>query len=306
MSNIINSTQKPMVSVIMITYGHENYIEEAINGVLMQEGDFDLEVIIANDNSPDKTSEVIKKIMSNHPKSQLIKYFRNKMNLGIIGNFLHAMSQGTGNYLALCEGDDFWIDPLKLQKQLSFLESNKEYVLTGHHRIIVDENSKVINDSNVESADYHTQCLFFRNILQHNFLSYDARKIVNGDTFLLLYLENFGRFKLLDFNGSAYRQSNSGVWALKSIDDKFAISNSSFETMMVFFRKYNYNISIKKLQEYIIDNKYRFAIRLKEENRIKESLFYFFKFLGSVIKLGNLELRYFKMAIIYFFNKKTC
>jgi glycosyltransferase involved in cell wall biosynthesis len=112
------------LSVIMITYGHEKFIEQAINGVLMQECDFEVELIIANDCSPDQTDEVIQNILKNHPRASWIKYINHEKNLGMMPNFLFALSQCKGEYIAMCEGDDYWITKDKLQKQIAILESN--------------------------------------------------------------------------------------------------------------------------------------------------------------------------------------
>lgn len=121
--------KQPKVSVCMITYGHEKFIEEAINGVLMQECDFVVELIIANDCSPDKTDAVIQNILCNHPRASWIKYIKHDKNLGMMPNFIFAMQECKGKYIALCEGDDYWTDPSKLQKQVDFLEANSDYVI---------------------------------------------------------------------------------------------------------------------------------------------------------------------------------
>ena len=109
--------EKIMVSVIMITYKHESYIAEAIEGVLKQECDFELELIIADDCSPDSTEQIVKEIINNHPNGHWIRYTKHQTNLGMINNFIWSVKQSNGKYLALCEGDDYWTDPLKLQKQ---------------------------------------------------------------------------------------------------------------------------------------------------------------------------------------------
>jgi len=93
--------EKPIVSVVMITYGHENYIEEAIKGVLMQEITFPIELIIANDNSPDNTDLVVKKILKDHPKSSIVKYIKHQVNKGMMLNFIYALSESKGKYIAL-------------------------------------------------------------------------------------------------------------------------------------------------------------------------------------------------------------
>lgn len=121
------SDKNIMVSVDMITYGHEKYIRQAIEGVLMQQTDFAVELIIADDCSPDRTKDIVEDIINNHPKGNIIKYFRHEKNLGMQANGMFAIQKCTGKYIALCEGDDYWTDPLKLQKQVDFLENNEEY-----------------------------------------------------------------------------------------------------------------------------------------------------------------------------------
>lgn len=110
----------------MITYGHEMFIEQAINGVLSQIGDFDLELIISNDCSPDNTDSKIKKILLEHPNASKIKYFNQKNNLGIMPNFYFTFYKCKGNFIAVCEGDDYWIDNFKLQKQINLFNKDKE------------------------------------------------------------------------------------------------------------------------------------------------------------------------------------
>ena len=80
--------KKPLVSVVMITYNHENYIKEAIEGVLMQECDFEIELILANDCSSDQTHEVIQDILNLHPKANIINYFNHDKNIGVNYNKL--------------------------------------------------------------------------------------------------------------------------------------------------------------------------------------------------------------------------
>lgn len=133
-------TINPKVSVCMITYGHEKYILQAIEGVLMQECDFDFELIIADDCSPDDTSNIIEEIIKNDPKAIRIKYFKHEKNIGIMSNFLFALKQCKGKYVALCDGDDYWTDPLKLQKQVGFLDCYTDYVIHSGKAQILEKN----------------------------------------------------------------------------------------------------------------------------------------------------------------------
>lgn len=167
---------KPKVSVAMITYGHENYIEEAINGVLMQECDFEVELIIVNDYSPDNTHKTILEILKNHPNSSWIKYIKHNENLGMLPNFIFALNKCQGRYIAICEGDDYWTDPYKLQKQVYFLESHPSYIIhSGKAQVLKGNNLVKESYSTLESKTYdikgfytvnrvYTCTVMFRNI----------------------------------------------------------------------------------------------------------------------------------------------
>ncbi len=122
----------PLVSVSMITYKHEEYVKEAILGVLMQETSFAFELIVSNDHSPDKTHDVIESLLLQHPRADRVRYIRHHHNLGIMGNALHNLRQCRGDYIAFCEGDDCWTDPKKLQKQVRKLEQNPTSDLCFH------------------------------------------------------------------------------------------------------------------------------------------------------------------------------
>lgn len=119
-------TTQPKVSVCMITYNHENYIGDAIEGVLMQKCNFEVELVVANDCSTDATDIIIEDILKNHQQASWIKYINHKENVGMMPNFIWVLNQCNSKYIALCEGDDYWTDPLKLQKQVDFLEGNKD------------------------------------------------------------------------------------------------------------------------------------------------------------------------------------
>lgn len=132
---------KPLVSIVMITYGHELFIKRAIENVLEQETKFQIELIVANDCSPDNTDQIVKEIISDHPKASLIKYFKREKNLGIMPNFYDALWKSTGKYIAICEGDDYWTDPNKLQTQVDFLENHTDYTICFHSAKVIEQKS---------------------------------------------------------------------------------------------------------------------------------------------------------------------
>lgn len=208
----------PVVSVCMVTYGHENFIAEAINGVLMQECDFDYELVIGNDDSPDSTDLIIKQIIQNHPNGHRIKYHKHQQNMGMMLNFRFILNQCRGQYIALCDGDDYWTDPKKLQKQVNFLADNSEYVLCFHKARILHPNGSVSEDSigkfpeNYENLEtllkhgnyIHTPSVLFRNVIE----SYPDEFLRSpiGDYFLYVLLAEKGKLKHLPAVMCVYRQ----------------------------------------------------------------------------------------------------
>jgi len=138
--------QNPMVSVVMITYNHEKYVVQAMNGVFMQKCNFDVEFIIANDKSTDQTNKKILDCLSKAsiPKNIKIEYSNHKQNKGVSENFIWSLKKAKGKYIAICEGDDYWIDSLKLQKQVDFLVENKSVGLVSTLRKNLNQESGVI------------------------------------------------------------------------------------------------------------------------------------------------------------------
>lgn len=150
-----------LVSVKMITYNHESFIGKAIEGVLMQKTDFDFELIICSDCSTDKTDDVISEYLQTHGRKNLIKYFRHEKNLGAYRNGIFALNQCKGKYIALCEGDDYWTDPLKLQKQVDLMENGEDVglVYTNFAYLIGSQKS----EHNFEFANFFSLNDFFVN-----------------------------------------------------------------------------------------------------------------------------------------------
>lgn len=209
-------TQTPTVSVLMITYGHEQFIEQAINSVLMQECDFDFELILANDRSPDATDEIIQSILINNPKASCIKYTIHEKNMGPTPNFIFTLLEAKGRYIAICEGDDYWTDNLKLQKQVDFLNQNPAYNLVGHHALssensvigIFEKNSFDFDEINFRNLRIPTASFVFRNNISYP----DWLLNVTGVDRALIFLNAMkGRIKILPFTGSFYRIHPGGL-----------------------------------------------------------------------------------------------
>jgi glycosyltransferase involved in cell wall biosynthesis len=218
-SKLVRMLNLPLVSVCMITYNHEQFIEEAINGILMQEIDFNIELIISDDASPDDTYLVVKDIMENHPKGHLISYFQHEKNIGMSANFQWALNECKGKFIAICEGDDYWIDTFKVNEQVEFLEKNMEYVMVADNAIWHDVSiNKKRNFSNraerdigliemLEERQFATASVLFRN---SNALKLNLSKIL-GDTVLWVFLSTLGKIKYRTKTTSVYRRHESGA-----------------------------------------------------------------------------------------------
>lgn len=136
-------TSDIMVSIACITYNHEKFIAKALQGFVSQKTSYKLEIIIADDHSTDSTPTIIKDYYKRYP--ELIKPILRDLNIGSRKNALETLRMCNGDYIALCEGDDFWIDDRKIQKQVDFLENNPGFVMCTHNVKVEFDNVARIN-----------------------------------------------------------------------------------------------------------------------------------------------------------------
>ena len=127
-----------MVSVVIATWNHERYIEKAVRSVLIQNVNFEYEVLIGEDCSPDDTANVLRRMEPQLPDNFHIFY--RPVNYGGHKNFQYLFDRAVGKYMIILEGDDYWTYEYKLQKQVDFLESNPEYIAVAHNMKMVDQN----------------------------------------------------------------------------------------------------------------------------------------------------------------------
>lgn len=129
-----------MVSVVCPTYGHEKYIRKALDSILMQKVNFNMEVLVGEDCSPDNSREILKEYEKKYPGFFTV-FYREK-NMGPKKNIMDLLKGTKGKYFIILELDDFWVDENKLQKQVDFLETHNDYFAVCHKFIVVDENDK--------------------------------------------------------------------------------------------------------------------------------------------------------------------
>lgn len=248
--------KKPLVSVVMITYAHENFIEQAVSSILMQNCDFEVELIIANDNSPDSTDQIVLDIIKNHPKGKWIKYTKHQINTGMMPNFIWALEQCSGNYIALCDGDDYWADPYKLQKQVDFLEKNESYSLCFHKINILNKDGDVVEDFITKVPEnYET----FENLANSNFIHTPSvvfrskylplpLKLSNapvGDYILWLHLASHGKIHYIPESMAIYREG-VGIWSSKSQSNRLIEWCFVLFICIDYFKSFNIEKPLKK------------------------------------------------------------
>ncbi|HKP54369.1 MAG TPA: glycosyltransferase [Chloroflexia bacterium] len=128
------------VSVLIITYNHERFIAQAVESALMQQTDFDYEIVIGEDCSTDGTREIVRELHRRHPDK--IRLLLPEKNLGVARNFAQTLDACHGEYVALLEGDDYWTSPDKLQKQVEFLDSHPQCATCSHRVTIVHDDEQ--------------------------------------------------------------------------------------------------------------------------------------------------------------------
>lgn len=134
----INKEEQPlMVTIRCITYNHEPYIRQCLEGFIMQKTNFRFEAIVHDDASADETANIIREYAEKYPDIIKPIFETENQYSKLDGSIQRIMSEHIhGKYVAMCEGDDYWIDPLKLQKQVDFLESNPKYSMCAHNAFV--------------------------------------------------------------------------------------------------------------------------------------------------------------------------
>lgn len=227
------NNSKPLVSICMITYNQSDYIKQALESVLDQECDFEFEVILSNDSSIDDSDLLIRNIMELHPKGGKVKYFNHSKNLGMVKNLAFAYENCQGKYIAMCEGDDYWIDKYKLEKQINFLEKNPSFSICYHPvnvlfpngktdidfdvKGIIEKNESTIFDLAVLGNYIHTPSVVFRKIIVDFPSNFFLSPI--GDFFIWMLIAQHGHIKRLSENMAVYRYG-VGVHSLSSRFEK--------------------------------------------------------------------------------------
>ncbi|WP_094288530.1 glycosyltransferase family 2 protein [Mycobacterium lehmannii] len=227
----------PKVSVVSVTYNHEAYIRDALNGFVAQKTDFPVEVIVADDGSTDASPAIIRDYATRYP--ELFRPILRSKNVGVNANTKDALSSARGEYVALCDGDDYWTDPMKLSKQAAFLDEHPDIAVCFHPVRTIwtagdyDESTKLQDVLRTLervvfpefppffwAGDMSLNTLISRNFIQTNAAMYRRLDNYGGipadvmplDWFLHVWHGATGGIAMLSETMGIYRRHPKGIW----------------------------------------------------------------------------------------------
>ncbi|MBP6182581.1 glycosyltransferase [Flavobacterium sp.] len=296
------------VSICCQTYNHVNYIEECLNGFLMQKTNFKFEILLRDDASADGTTEIVKKYSDKYPDiiNPLI-YNENQYQKGV-SPFRDNVKRAKGKYIAICEGDDYWTDSYKLQKQVDLLEMNSIYGLVYSDIDTVDENNsylsrKFITQNELAFCNNFEEFLIYAPFIapctwlfRKEFISYEKKNFVVGDLPLLLDIS-----------------SRSKVYMIKEVTSNYRISKNSASHHTDPINNYNFNKGILDIQlyyatKYKVSSNVLFKIFIKNFksnylNALKFNDYDFIKLLNGLINRANGFPFYYNVLVFTFKHK---
>ena len=260
----VDNSETPLVSIKCMTYNHKDFIAQALDGFLMQKTDFPFEVLVHDDASTDGTDDVIREYEKKFPK--IIKPIYETENQWSKGNGAHHVkidAQIKGKYIAICEGDDYWLDENKLQMQVSFLEKNNDYTMSCHNAIKKDLTNGKESLFNKEDfsilgpkeliLEWHipTASIVLRKKILKKILP-TKKEYVQGDIQLSLACYDNGKIHYISKPMSVYRYNLSGSATARSNSDpfKYLYANTLLWKDLNNFYDYKYSKFIQKKIRY--------------------------------------------------------
>lgn len=269
-----------ILTVCLITYNHDQYVEQAIDSILMQKTNFNWKLVIADDCSKDNTREILKHYQQKYPEK--IHLILQEKNVGPARNFIELITYPKSKYIAYLEGDDYWLDENKLQKQVDFLEENNDYVIHSasarliKNGVLTDETIGFEKESkSFEISDFFrnnnlVSCtIMYRNVLKEFPDFY--KELVFGDWFLYILLmhKTGGKSFRLNEIFSAYRIHNSS--AMASLTDETFVSKHF--ALVIAIKKY---LKLQSNNKEIVNSMNFYALQLFNF-AVKKSKFKAFK-----------------------------
>jgi len=286
MINNNSEGEKPLVVIRCITYNHEPYIRDALEGFVMQKTDFPFVAIVHDDASTDGTAAIIREYAEKYP--DIIKPIYETENQyskrdGSLGRIMNKACEETGaKYIAFCEGDDYWIDPLKLQKQVDFLESHPDYGMVYSDFNILDQTTGRLHPSQFKNnpkkflKNYPDVATF---VLRKGYVappSWMFRRELNPDNRILsldgtyVYFTHFlatTKVYVFDETMVTYRKLEESASHSRDVDKMFMRADNILDTQMKLIDKYNLGDELKRK---CIESHYKSILASAIANKRKE------------------------------------
>ena len=252
------------INVIVTTYNHEKYITQCLESVLEQKGDFQIEVIVGDDCSTDNTRKIIKEFEERYPK--IISVLPMEKNLGITKNLKRCLDACSGEYIAICEGDDYWTDEYKLQKQMTLLETHQDFSMCFSALMIYHED-KDIFELHLGQTLFDKEFLTTEELIDNNYIGNFSccmyrgevvRKLPQGifefftvDWMFNICCSQFGDIGYIKTVMSVYRQHEKGTWSGRLPFEKARMLYGYIDEYNRFFN-YEYDQGLTSHQKRLI------------------------------------------------------
>lgn len=307
------------VSVYCLVYNHELYLESALEGFINQKTDFEYEVFVHDDASTDQSRKIIEEYAKRYP--HIIKPIfqkENQYSKGVKILSTYILPKMTGKYIAVCEGDDYWIDQMKLQSQVDFLDNHPEYVACVHNtrkmnmrtgktcEMYFHEKDDDLTFSDVVqggSCSYHTSSLMYRMEYAENRPDFFKKAKRFGDYPLAIYLSLSGKIRFLNKVMSIYRVETNSSWTKANIENphRNATFHLSVAKMLKSVDEYTEYEYTEMLNDLILENQYSnlyFDEKYEELRKEPYKKIYKSKSLGYRFKT-HIKQRFNKIYHIY-------
>lgn len=314
----------PLVSILCITFNHEKFIAQTIEGFLIQKTNFKFEIIIHDDASTDKNVEIIKLYQAKNPELFDCVFQTENQYSKKDGSLENAIfSTPRGKYIALCEGDDFWTDPFKLQKQVDFLEKNEEYGLVHHEADYLFQKSgksvknhhqtNKINPSRgfvfeelLDNNNIYTPTVIFRASLLKHFMAIDVNvrsKFLMGDYVMWLEFSQHCKFYYLPESMATYRVLENSASKSTSYEKEMSFLNSYFDIKSFFMNRYfSKNMTLEIIEQARLSSSLSSAIKYKKN---KDARFFVSKLKKNNWRVSLKCLLVFTPFIFRYIQKKN-
>lgn len=247
--------EKILVSIIVPTYNQSEYLELTLLSIINQKTNFHYEIIISNDASTDNSDSVIQDIIKSKVNNEniSIKYFNHEKNLGVIKNWMFCIEQCEGKYIAICEGDNYWIDENKLQKQTDFLEQNHDYGLVFTNSKRINNNDIYENVINIHPDDSKYKYLLPENIIPTLTTLFRNDQQVIEEYFHLLNTKNW---TIADYPLWFLINKRYKIHFLKDYTAVYRITSNTTSRPNDVIKKYLNTRTIYEIRKYNIDKDY--------------------------------------------------